>query len=296
MSWRVLTIQNNCRLSFKNRQILIENDDKSVHFPCEDLLALVLDSPKISLTSSLISKLHENNVVIISCDEKHTPNGISTSFHGHSRQAEISLVQINVSLPLKKRIWKKIIQQKISNQYRLLKFLKKNEAEKLKLLIGKVESGDKNNIEALAARIYWNSLFGESFNRQSDNIINACLNYGYSIIRSLIARSITSYGLIPSLGIFHKNQLNPFNLADDIIEPFRPIIDYLVFRLLQDFLDEKELIKEMKLKLIEVSLEECFISNEIHVLHNASDKSCMSLVTSFRKKSEEFLELPEIKL
>ena len=296
MSWRILTIQNPAQISLQNKQLLIIQNEEKFTLPVEDLCVIVLDSPQINLTSALLGHLQKHNVAVITCDEKHTPNGLLCSFHQHSRQSEISHLQKNLALPLQKRLWQKLVQQKITNQAKCLESFGHSDAKFMAKLIEKVESGDKQNIEAYAARLYWPWLFNTDFKRHDSCIINGALNYGYAIIRSLISRSLVAYGLIPCFGIHHKNELNAFNLSDDIIEPFRPIVDAFVKNIVKKNIEEGELTKEMRGELVGVGLVECKILGEVHNLQNAVEKICSSLVSAVREKTPEMLQVPEFVL
>lgn len=166
MSWRIITIQNPACVFLKNKQLILRQEKKEVSIPIEDVCTIVLDSPQINITSSLLAFMQTHNIVIIICDNKHIPNGIVHSFHQHSKQTQVSLLQRDIGLPLQKRLWQRIIQRKIKNQSLCLRLFKKAEELLLIDFISKVESGDKNNIEAQAARIYWQSLFDNNFKRQ----------------------------------------------------------------------------------------------------------------------------------
>lgn len=296
MSWRVVTIQNSAKLSLRNNQLVITNDADENIMPVEDITAIILDSPQINLTSSLLSFLQQHNVTIITCDAKHQPNGVLLSFMKHSRQTEVAFIQQSLGEVLRKRLWQKIIQQKITNQALVMKERNKECAKYLITIASKVETGDKTYLEAYAAKIYWQNLFTGDFKRHGDCLRNAALNYGYSIARSLISRAIAGYGLIPCFGINHKNELNAFNLSDDLIEPFRPIVDKLVVSILTDYENEHSLTKEIKNKLLEVSILDCNILNGVHKLHNAAEIVVYSFVSAIRENSINKLNLPKLLL
>jgi len=293
MSWRVITIQNPAKLFLNNKQLVIHQNGEEVTFPPEDVSAIILDSPQISLTSALLGFLQHHNVTVVVCDDKHKPNGVLYAFHQHSRQTEVSNLQKNTPIPLQKRLWQKIIQQKITNQAKCLKTFSLKSAVFIEKLVNLVESGDKKNIEAQAARLYWPLLFDEAFKRHGSCIINSALNYGYTIIRSTLCRAIVAYGLIPCFGIHHKNELNAFNLADDLIEPFRPIIDAFVKKLIIDSPKKAELTKELRASLLKVNHLNCKLEDEIYQLNNSTEKICSTLVTAIRNKDPTMLRLPE---
>ena len=199
MSWRTLTISNPAKLSLKQRALCIQQDEQ-FRVPLEDIQTVILESPEIRISSALLAAIAEYNILLISCDNKHTPNGVLLSFAQHSRHSLVARRQVNVSKPFKKRLWQQIVRQKIINQAYCLSGFGVAAAEKLMLIADRVISGDTNNREAYAAKIYFKALFGSDFIRGQDDFINASLNYGYSIVRAFIARAIVGYGFIPAFG------------------------------------------------------------------------------------------------
>lgn len=228
MAWQNLLISRPARLSLKNRQLRCEQEDGEVNLALEDIASVVLESPQITLTSALIAACADENIAIITCNETHTPNGLLTSFLPHSRQAGMLRAQIAWGKPFTKRLWQLIVKQKIINQAAALKLCGKEHARLIKLA-AEVDSGDTKNCEAQAARLYFSLLFTgvnhDAFRRHGNDLSNAALNYGYAILRAAIARELVQFGFIPALGIHHCSELNAFNLADDLIEPFRPFVD-----------------------------------------------------------------------
>lgn len=276
---------------------MIENDEGKTTIPIEDITAIILESPQITLTSSFLALCQEHSVVIITCDEKHMPNGILLSFQRHSRQSQIAHIQQSISQPFKKRLWQKIIQAKIINQASCLEKYHHKKEKYLMSLIEKVQSGDPKNIEAQAAKFYWPHLFGETFTRSQDNTINASLNYGYAIIRSYISRNLTASGLFPAFGIHHNNQLNAFNLSDDIMELFRPFVDDTVFELYQlGHLGDDQLSPKLKQKLVNLVHNPCFIHNQNFSLCTAIEQIVFSLVKSMMNNDISHLLLPYMAL
>ena len=232
---RIVEVSNPSYLHLKHRQLLIDQDHETVaQIPIEDIGALILESHAISITQPLIIECQKNNVAIIFCDEKHLPySTILPIAEGNSLHQKILKTQINITEPTRKRLWKQIIIQKIDNQAGTLKKFNKPHARLRKLAL-EVKSGDSTNCEGLAAQYYWKALFGVDFIRdQNADGINAILNYGYSIIRAMIARNICAAGLHPAIGLFHHNQYNALCLADDLIEPLRPWVDSIAYELYQ---------------------------------------------------------------
>ena len=217
----------NIGISVHNYQLVIGNEDMCV--PLEDINCLVLEHAGIMISSGVLQRLSENGCLVYICDEKHLPSTVVLPIARHSRHFKMLTAQLAITKPRQNRIWQQIVKQKIANQAMCLKLCGKKNADQLYNMTKKVQSGDKTNVEAQAAALYFKSLFGNDFTRGDDNGINAALNYGYSILRGHISRSIVCYGFEPSLGINHHSQLNNFNLADDFIEPYRAIVDYFVY-------------------------------------------------------------------
>lgn len=224
MAWRGLHISNPARLTQRNAQIVVEQQEDEISFPIEDIAWLILDTPQVSLTGSLLSALVEHGVALIVPDAKHHPAGILLSFHQHHAQAGVAHAQIAVSRPLKKRLWQKLVVAKIENQAAVLRAIGSHEARALSAMAARVGSGDPDNLEAQAARAYWPRLFA-GFRRHDEDRRNALLNYGYAVVRAALARACVASGLLPAFGLHHASRLNPFNLVDDLLEPFRPSVD-----------------------------------------------------------------------
>ena len=233
---RIIDISEQAYLHQKNRQLLIDKEGETVaRVPIEDLAVLILQHPAIVISQSLIIACQENNVVIIFCDARHLPYSVIFPLtEGNSLHTKMLREQINVTLPIKKRIWQQIVTQKIAGQATTLKRLGKN-SQTLEHLARQVKTGDREHHEAQAAQKYWHMLFGQEFRRDTEaEGINAMLNYGYAIMRAAIARAIVGSGLHPALGLQHHNQYNGLCLADDLMEPFRPWIDLLVFKIVEE--------------------------------------------------------------
>ncbi len=197
-----------------------------VTVPIEDVGVVLLDNSQITITHNAIKSLQDNNVSLISCDDKHMPSSLMLPLEGHSLQSKRYRHQIEASVPLRKNLWQQTVAAKIHNQMLALKKLGRS-FKRLEVLAGRVQSGDPQNVEAQAASYYW-SQYLQGFQRDRyGEPPNHLLNYGYAILRSMVARALVGSGLIPGLGIHHKNQYNAYCLADDIMEPYRPFIDLL---------------------------------------------------------------------
>lgn len=233
MNERILEITDmNVHLSSERGFIVVTvKDGKNYKIPTDEIGGVIANSYGLTYTNSVLVKLAENNIPLVICGNNHMPAGILWSTDPHHKTAGRIDFQLQAKTPLYKRIWQSIVRTKIANQAMTLKALNKNHIL-VESLIPKVSSGDSSNIEGLAARTYWKELFGKNFIRDQDGGgINSMLNYGYAIIRSGMARSVMGAGLHPAIGIFHKNKSNPMRLVDDLMEPFRPIVDFKVYGL-----------------------------------------------------------------
>lgn len=251
---RTLHFGNPAHLSVSNSQLIVElkNEERTKHsVPIMDVGMVVLENPQITLTTAVLEALMNENVALISCNKNYLPSGMFLPFDANTLQTKVMRAQVEASIPLKKQLWQQTVKAKIHNQGVLLDKLGLN-SQRLHVLKEQVLSGDTTNCEGQAAGHYWSQLYGTDFIRsQERNTPNSQLNYGYAILRSIVARALTATGLHPSLGIFHKNQYNAFCLADDIMEPYRPFVDWVVFQMIQK---EKtnELTKEQKIELLQL--------------------------------------------
>ncbi len=247
---RALFFSTPYQLSLRNGQMIINTKEmpemqKSV--PIEDIGFVVLEHQQTSITLPLLNALSDNNVAVIFCGENRLPNAMLMNLDSNKTQGESFRTQIDASEPLKKGLWKQIVEAKIRNQAALLRTLGKD-GDKLKPYYMHVKSGDADNREGIAAKIYWSELFGSDFVRSREGEApNNLLNYGYTLLRAAVARSLMGSGLLPALGIFHRNRYNAFPLADDIMEPYRPYVDKLVYRLYSE--GKVELTREAKSEL-----------------------------------------------
>lgn len=227
MSFKQIYIKNKSYLSYQNNSMSIKNEFVETLVSLDDIDILLIENQQTTITSALISNLAKANISVIFTDEKFAPSAISLGLYKNSRTAKIQRFQLLVSKPRHNRLWQTIIYSKVYNQAQVLNTVKNDDF--LYSLTSKITSNDKNNIEAVAAAYYFKELFGKEFYRKNEeDYRNVALNYGYAVIRSSIARYIVAFGLNPSFGIWHSSELNGFNLADDLIEPFRPVIDNYV--------------------------------------------------------------------
>ena len=250
---RTLVFSNPITLSLRNCQLVLaykDDPNNKQTIPIEDIGVILIDHQQVSITIPLMNALVEGNVQVVVCNDHGMPSAMLQSFEGNNLQGEILRNQIGVGEVLKKQIWKQIVEAKIKNQSVLLNKVGRN-GSILKPYYQNVKSGDTDNREGIAARIYFSELFGELFVRdRSLSGINLLLNYGYTILRAATARSLVSSGLLPAIGIFHHNRSNAFPLADDIMEPYRPYVDEIVYDLAMQ--GRLELTKNNKADLIKV--------------------------------------------
>ncbi len=291
MSWRILTLTKPSRICVRHKQLNWTGESgESQNVPLEDISVIILENPQVQITSALLSSLAENGAVVFTCDASHMPNGAFFSFHKNSRYTETALAQIDASQPLRKRMWQDIVIQKIRNQSAVLRLCNNSAYKKLDILAENVKSGDVQNLEGVAARIYWSSLW-QNFNRNDDtNIRNHALDYGYAVLRGCVARNIVGAGLLPFYGIHHCNKLDNFCLADDLIEPWRPFVDYIVCNI--DFGNAKILTTDIKQMLVSVLLHSCVFNGRRHSIMNAMPLFVESIATCFKSKNLHGIKLP----
>ena len=288
MAFKNLFIESNVRLSVKNEQLVVLNNEEHT-IPLEDINSICIDSLRTNITTYTLNKIVEHDIILYVCDEKHLPKGMLLSVNNYSRKLRNLKRQIEMPKPVLKRMWQSIVMQKIENQALVLKELEYYDSYKeLKLISNKVLSGDSTNMEAVAAAIYFKTIFGKDFSRKNADLYNSCLNYGYAIVRGMISRSLVMYGFEPALGIFHHNQLNAFNLADDIIECFRPLVDLYVLKnvTIKDELDSDT--KRVIYNLINILI---LIYGKSYNIQTAIENVVKSLATSFENKSND-IKLP----
>lgn len=260
------------KLTKSRGHMVVTSAKGQTEVPLDDVFTALILSDDVLISTGLISALIERNTPIIFCDDKYNPAGTMLQYHGHFQTQKRQKSQIDLSEIQRGRLWQKLIQQKIKHQSELLKVLNKEQPLMTKFKT-EVEIHDNQNIEAQAARLYWKSLFGDDFRRDPVlSGINSFLNYGYAILRSAIARSIAASGLNPSLGVHHSNMENPFCLIDDLIEPFRPLVDNYCYSIK----DEDDLTPTNKKKLSIILEHKVSYRNENKTLSSAITEYCQS--------------------
>jgi len=272
-------------------KVQVDKIDKS-QIALSDIDILILNGSGASLTTNLLNELLENLSSVIILGKNYSPNGIFYPTNPHYLHKHKINLQINASKPLNKRLWQAIVKAKILNQAKILSFFSNDEEKQLLELAKKVNSGDPENIEAQAAKKYWRKLFGEDFRRDYSSIgINSLLNYGYAILRASTARAVFSCGLNPSIGVHHNNMENAFCLIDDLIEPYRPIVDFVVKRISENNKNLTELDKDHKKNLTKILEIKISMNDENMILPNSIIKFCQSFVNSLEQNAEK-LEFP----
>lgn len=294
---KTLYFGNPVYLSLKNAQLVIrlpevvKNDTLPESFkrmsevtkPIEDIGVVVLDHKQITITSGVLEALLENNCAIITCDCKSMPVGLMLPLCGNTTQNERFRNQLDASQPLMKQLWQQTVRSKIENQASVLQECSRVETRCMKVWADDVKSGDSNNLEARAAAYYWKNLFPiKNFTRDREGIPpNNLLNYGYAILRAIVARGLVASGLLPTLGIHHHNRYNAYCLADDIMEPYRPYVDRLVYNMINQGVDYTELTKELKVQLLTIPTLETNIGGKRSPLMVAVGQTTASLHKCF---------------
>lgn len=295
---KTLCFSNPAYLSLRNSQLVIhipdvENNDTLSEIikkeaertiPIEDIGVVVLDNKRITVTTGVLEALVENNCAVITCDQRSMPVGLLLALSGNTTQNERYRHQIDASLPLRKQLWQQTVKQKIQNQEFVLRNNTVQETNCMRIWANDVRSGDPDNLEARAAAYYWRNLFPEipNFIRDKEGKTpNNLLNYGYAILRAVIARSLVASGLLPTLGIHHHNRYNAYCLADDIMEPYRPYVDQTVLNIMKQYGMTELLTKEVKKHLLGIPMLDVVVSGKRSPLMIAALQTTASLYKCF---------------
>jgi CRISPR-associated protein Cas1 len=290
---RTLYFGNPAYLKTTNEQMVIEilDSGETKTASIEDIGLLILDHQQITITQALMAKLLANNVALITCDNTHHPVGLMLNLDGHTLQSQKFQCQVEASIPLKKQLWQQTVEAKLLNQAAVLQ-IERVENKFILNLAQKVKSGDSENCEAQAASYYWKRIFPEFLEFRRERYgppPNNLLNYGYSILRAIVARSLVASGLLPTLGIFHRNQYNAYCLADDIMEPYRPFVDKVVCQIIRGNGKFLEMTPSMKKALLEVPAMDVTIDEQKSPLMNAVQRTTASLAKCFEGKGRKIL-------
>lgn len=275
---------NNKKLSVYRGFLRVEEEGNvQKDIPFNSIHAVIITAFNVIYTNNLLQRLCEENIPLVILGKNYSPSGMLLSYIGQSKQTEIQYMQIENKKPLEKKLWQAIIKEKIKNQSRVLDLFRKE--NKLQHIYKTVLSGDSSNREAYAARLYFKSLFGDKFIRDKDLAgINSFLNYGYAVLRSSLARYVVAAGLNPSYGVGHYNKLNPFCLVDDLIEPFRPVVDCYVYRLVEKGTDLSELLPEHKAGLSSLLVKEFYNGEGFSPLYMILQQCVWDIVNVYKTK------------
>lgn len=287
---RTITIRSPSHLSLSKRQLVIHNKERDVThtLPLEDIGFLLLENEQITLTLPLLRHCLGENIGVIVCDERHLPTGSIVPLSGHQLTGKRVRMQVSASKPLRKQLWRQIVRTKIINQSMVLASGDPTMAQELRVMAREVKSGDADNREGAAARLYWSALFNVGFTREREgDFPNELLNYGYSILRAAMARALVGSGLSPEFGLFHQNQYNALPLADDLMEPYRPFVDLIVLDLISS--GSIELGKYERQRLIQVVGEKVSINHLHRPIQLALYISSASLVACFEQTRKDLL-------
>lgn len=291
MSWRIIVISKRSKLDLQLGTLVVRNDEMT-KIVLSEISMIIIESTAVSLTTSLIAELSKRKIKVIFCDEKKNPSCELISYYGSHDTSNKVRKQIGWKENTKEAVWTEIVTEKIRKQKELLNLIgRRQESEQLATYINEIQVGDKTNREGHAAKVYFNAIFGMDFTRTEDNDINAALNYGYSIILSAFTREITSNGYITQLGIFHDNMFNQFNLASDLMEPFRVLVDKEVLDMQPYKFEHDE-----KMRLVSILNQEVQIDGKIQYVNNAVKIYCKSIFDALNEDDCSLIRFYKIEL
>ena len=292
MVWRSVIVSKPAKLKREHFALVIEQE-KPAHVPFEDIAVIVLNNREITLTHPVLSACAEYGIGLYATGDNHQPSGIFLPFQSHSRATRLLRLQLDLDKPTAKRAWTAIVQAKINNQAICMQMLDAGDVEKLASLSRRVRSGDTGNMEAQAAAYYFPQIMGRSFHRSQPGWCNAALDYGYSIIRGACARALVAHGLLPTLGLFHSSEQNAFNLADDLIEPYRAIVDLHVatHRKTDNTQELSTIDKAALVSLLNVDIA---MPRGVMTVLSSIEQATESLVRVYDGGSELMLEMPRL--
>lgn len=289
MTWRSVVISRPARLRREQFRLAIEQE-QTAFVPFEDIAVIVLNHREITLTHPVLSACGEYGISLFATGDTHHPSGVFLPFLSHSRATRWMRLQLDLPRPVAKQSWASIVRKKIANQAACLRLAGCNGADRLDSYSRRVRSGDSENLEGQAAAFHFVQLFGKDFHRNQARFTNAALDYGYAVLRGTIARGLVAHGLLPSLGLFHASEQNAFNLADDVIEPFRPLVDLFVSKHVMP--NDDELRPEDKVALVGLlNVDMGMPRGKMSVL-SAIEHTIESLARVYDGGSETLLELP----
>lgn len=284
MSWRTIVISSSSKLDYKLDYLVVRQEEiTKIHL--SEISILLIENTAVSITAALLNELIKRKIKVIFCDEKRNPSSELVSYYGcHDSSAKIRN-QIRWNDEIKELIWTEIVSEKIRNQRNILKYFNKKEYFMLDEYLSQIEIGDTTNREGHSAKVYFNALFGMDFTRTSDTPTNAALNYGYGILLSTFNREIVSNGYITQLGLFHNNMFNHFNLGSDLMEPFRTLVDKIVYNLKPEIFNHNE-----KMELLNILNKEVIIDGKINYVNNAIKIYCKSVFDAINQQDVSLIK------
>lgn len=294
MAWKGLHLTKSARLSLADNQVCVKQDEGEVRIALEDIAWIVIDTPQATFSSALVSACMEAGITLVFTDARHTPSGLALPFHRHHRQGGVARLQAEAKDSVKKRLWQTLVRAKISNQAAALALRKHDDAATLKEIARHVEPNDPGNVEARAARFYWGRLFNDFTREDESDRRNKLLNYGYAVVRAGVARALVASGFLPALGLKHDGAANAFNLADDIVEPFRPFVDLLACKTFSGRDKVGDLTIDDRRAMAGALLVNARVNGEEVSLLVAAEKLAASLVRALEHEKTLLLELPEL--
>lgn len=290
MSWRTIVISKHAKLDMQLGYMVVRSDEIT-KIVLNEIATIVIESTAVSITTSLLAELSKRKVKVIFCDEKKNPSSELVSYYGSHDTSNKVRKQIAWKENTKEAVWTEIVTEKIRKQKELLELLGKGESELLSSYLKQIAWNDETNREGHAAKVYFNALFGLEFTRTEDCLTNAALNYGYSIILSTFTREIVANGYITQLGLFHDNMFNQFNLASDLMEPFRPLVDKQVLNMKLEQFDHEE-----KMELVNVLNHEVQIDGKVQYVNNAIKIYCKSVFDALNEDDSALIRFYKIEL
>ncbi len=291
MTWRSVVISRPAKLRREQFRLAIEQE-QTAFVPFEDIAVIVLNHREISLTHPVLSACGEYGISLFATGDTHHPSGVFLPFLPHSRATKWMRLQLDLPRPVAKQTWASIVRQKIANQSTCLHLNEREGVDRLNSYAQRVRSGDVGNLEGQAAALYFVQLFGKGFRREDARFANAAMDYGYAVLRGTIARGLVAHGLLPSLGIFHSSEQNAFNLADDVIEPFRPVVDLFVSKHMS--LAGTELNPQDKASLVALLNVDVEMPRGKMSVLSAIEHTIESLARIYDGGSDSLLELPTL--
>ena len=284
MSWRTIVISSSAKLDYKLDYLVVRQEEiTKIHL--SEISILLIENTAVSITAALLNELIKRKIKVIFCDEKRNPSSELVSYYGcHDSSAQIRN-QIRWNDEIKELIWTEIVSEKIRNQRNILKYFNKKEYFMLDEYLSQIEIGDTTNREGHSAKVYFNALFGMDFTRTSDTPTNAALNYGYGILLSTFNREIVANGYITQLGLFHDNMFNHFNLGSDLMEPFRTLVDKIVYNLKPEIFNHNE-----KMELLNILNKEVIIDGKINYVNNAIKIYCKSVFDAINQQDVSLIK------